>query len=980
LPRNTIWPWLELPPIPLHLLATMNIFHFSHLGRVLAWVSFSLVASCTSAYAKKTAPDALAALNSPKALQQALPISPKLKVGTLPNGLTYYIQKNARPEKKVELRLVVKAGSILEDEDQQGLAHLTEHMAFNGSTHFKKHELISYLQSIGVKFGADLNAYTSFDETVYILPIPTDKPGNLATGMKVLQDWAGGLTLNDADIDKEREIVLEELRRGKGADDRMSKQLYPKLFNGSQYAKRLPIGTEEILKSFKPEAVQRFYRDWYRPNLMAVVAVGDLDPKQIETMIQQHFGKLSNPANERPRTYATIPARAESEALVLTDKEASSNSVLLRYPVQSFQDSQTLGQYRAKMVEDLVGQMLGQRLHELTQQANPPFGYASSGVSKLARGYRSFTAHVAIGRQGSAPAITALLQENQRARQFGFSHNELVRAKKFMVRSLEQAWQERDKTESATFADETIRHFLEQEPVPGIVNEYHYVKHFSKTITLAEVNQVARKLIPHQQPKLVAYMGSDKSEALIPKPEELLAQVAAAEQSRVDVRVEKAVAKSLVDSHPTPGRIIAESVNQALGTTEWQLSNGAKVILKPSNFKNDQILFEGIRVGGVALFPDADLVNARYASHVAAQMGVKDFSPTDLGKILAGKSVNVELHLGDNHDHVSGFAGSKDLETLLQLIHLKFTQPRKDEALFQGWVNKAQDHYKDSLAAPEAQLYMQQMKALYGDHPRADTIPTPAEIGKIRLDRAMEIHRQRFSSAKDFTFIFVGSFDPAKLKPLLATWLASLPGDPVDTRMLDVAPHPVRGVVRQEVRAGSEAKAVATLYFGGPSPYAQIEITRLLALIEVLNLKISDVLREKLTLIYSGSLHGDLQKHPYPHYRINTQLTCAPENTEKVINALMGEIEKIKTVGPELADLNKVKQNWLTSYRNNMRDNSYWMTRLQNAVTNQLDPALLLHYESRVKGLSQSDIQQAAQRYFDMNNQVQVVLKPKTDN
>ena len=942
-----------------------------------ALATLALLTTSPNLYAKKPAPNAEPDLNAPQVLQQTLPISPRIKVGKLPNGLTYYIQKNTKPEKKVELRLAVKAGSILEDDDQQGLAHLTEHMAFNGSTHFKKHELISYLQSNGVKFGADLNAYTSFDETVYILPIPTNKPGNLATGMQVLQDWAGGLSLNDADIDKERDIVLEELRRGKGAEDRMGKQLYPKLYNGSQYAKRLPIGTEAILKSFKPEAVKRFYRDWYRPNLMAVVVAGDIDPKQVESMIKQYFGKLTNPVGERARTYASIPARTESEALVLTDKEASNNTVLLRYPVQTFQDSQTLGQYRARMVEDLLSQMLSLRLQELTQQASPPFVYASSGMSKLVRGHRSFTAYAAIGRQGSAPAIDAMLQENQRARQFGFNNEELERAKKFMVRSIEQAYQERNKTESVAFADESVRHFLEQEPIPGIVNEYHYITQFAKTIQLDEVNQAARKLIPQQEAKLVAYMGSDKAETPIPKPEELLAQVAHAEQSLVNARVEKAIAKNLVDNPPKPGSIIKESFNKALGLTELSLSNGAKVILKPSDFKNDQILFSATRVGGLALFPDADIINARYASHVVAQMGMKDFSPTDLQKLLAGKSANITLNLGDNHDQASGAAGSRDLETLLQLIYLQFTQPRKDEALFQGWISKAQDQYKDVLAAPDAQLYVQQVKALYGDHPRAEQIPTPAEFGKIQLERAMAIHRQRFSSAKDFTFIFVGSFELAKIKPLLATWLGSLPGTEVDTRMLDVAPHPARGVIKQEVRAGSEAKAVATLNFSGASPYSQIEVTRLLALIEVLNIKITDVLREKLTLIYGGSLHGDLQKHPYPHYQISTQLTCAPENTDKVINALLAEIEKVKTQGPELADLNKVKQNWLTSYRSNLRDNGYWMSRLQTSVTNQLDPALLLSYESRIKSLSARDIQQAAQRYFDLNNQVQVVLKPK---
>ncbi|MEN9864668.1 MAG: hypothetical protein RL748_258, partial [Pseudomonadota bacterium] len=825
-------------------------------SRALLLLACALLFSSTPGSAKEAAnPSARAStmaatsLNAPQALQQALPVNPQLKLGKLPNGLTYYIQKNSKPEKKAELRLVVKAGSILEEEDQQGLAHLLEHMAFNGSLHFKKHELISYLQSIGVKFGADLNAYTSFDETVYILPIPTDQPGNLATGLQVLQDWAGGLSLNDADIDKERDIVLEELRRGKGAEDRMSKQLYPKLFNGSHYAKRLPIGTEAILKSFKPEAVKRFYHEWYRPDLMAVVVVGDVEPKQVEAMIGQYFGKLSNPAHARPRNYASIPARQDSEAMIITDAEASNNALFLRYPVQSFKEGKTLGQYRNKLVEDLAGLMLSLRLQELTEQATPPFVFANSGMNKLVRGHRSYTSYAVLGRQGSAPAIEALMQENQRARQFGFTAQELERAKKTMLRNVEQAYQEREKSESASFADEYIRNFLEQEAIPGIVNEYRYVTRFSKTISLDEVNQMARKLIPQQEPKLVVYMGSDKADAKIPTPEQLLAQVSQAEQSKVAARNEKTLAQNLVDTTPGPGRIVKESVNKKLGLTELTLSNGAKVILKPSDFKNDQILFSASRNGGQALFPEADIINARYASAVAAQMGVKDFSPGDLQKVLSGKAAQVQFSLGQNHDNGSGHAGSRDLETLLQLIHLQFTQPRKDAALFQGWVSKQQDQFKDVLSNPEAQLYQQQLKALYGEHPRAASIPDAAEFGKVDLARALAIQQQRFSSANGFTFIFVGSFEVAKIKPLLATWLASLPGNEVDTRMLDNGPHQVRGVVKQEVRAGSEAKAVATLTFGGDSGYSQIDITRFHAMIEVLNIKITDILREKLTLI-----------------------------------------------------------------------------------------------------------------------------------
>ena len=369
-------------------------------------------------------------------LTDPVPVGPQVKVGQLANGLTYYIQKNSRPEKRLELRLVVKAGSILEDEDQLGLAHVTEHMAFNGSTNFKKHEMISYLQSMGLKFGADLNAYTSFNETVYILPIPTENPENIEKGFLVLEDWAHGLSFNAPDVDLERGIVLEELRLGRGAQERMNKVLLPKIFSGSLYAERLPIGTEDSIKTFKVDAIKRFYKDWYRPDLMAVVVVGDIDPQAAQALVESHFGKLTNPANPRPRLYPTIPARNASEAVVVTDKEATNNVMMIRYPVQPQPKEISLGDYRQSLVEGLFGAMLGQRMQELTQQATPPFVGGSSGVSRLVPGYRSFSSSAMLGRQGVEPAVDALVQENGRARQFGFAAPELERSKKNLLRTV----------------------------------------------------------------------------------------------------------------------------------------------------------------------------------------------------------------------------------------------------------------------------------------------------------------------------------------------------------------------------------------------------------------------------------------------------------------------------------------------------------------------------------------------------------------
>jgi zinc protease len=924
---------------------------------------------------------ALTTLPAPAALKldAPVPVGPRVKVGKLANGLTYYIQKNAKPEQKLELRLVVKAGSILEDEDQQGLAHFTEHMAFNGSSHFRKHELVSWLQSIGVKFGADLNAYTSFDETVYILPIPLDGKDNLDKAFTVLEDWAHGLTLTEADIDKERDIVLEEARLGKGASDRMGKVLMPKIFNGSKYAQRLPIGQEDIIRNFKPDALRRFYRDWYRPDLMAVVAVGDIDPARIEKLVRQHFAGLKNPPHARARVYETIPARQDSEAVVVTDKEATTNSILIRYPVQPVTERGTIGAYRELLVESLFGGMLNQRLQELSQLPAPPFIGGSSALGKLTPRYKSYNAAALLGPGGAVPAIDALVQENARLRKYGFGAAELERAKKNLLRSFERGYSERDKTDSATYAAEYLRNFLEQEAIPGIENEYRYVTELLPGISLTEMNAYARATIPANSGRLVFYTGVERADTPPPGGEQLLAAVGAAEQREVQARDEKAVAARLMDQPPAPGSIVAESHDKALGLTRLTLSNGVKVILKPTDFRNDQVVMSAVRFGGQSLFGDKDIMNARYANAIVASMGLKDLTPLDMGKVLAGKAASVNVGLGSYTDVVGGSAGAgkTDIETMLQLVWLRFAGVRRDEDLYQSFIGKQVELARNRLAQPGARFGDTVSATLYNNNPWAPRALRPEEFSQLSLDRSIEIYRQRFSSARDMTFFFVGSFDVAAMKPLLATYLASLPTPEIPVAYRDVGLRPVKGVVKRELRSGSDDKSTVSLTFTGEAEFSEAEQLRLAALLEVMNIRIIDVLREKLTLIYGGGMNGGLGKIPYGHYSINATLPTGPANAGRVIDATFAEIERLKNVGPDAGELEKVKRNWVEGHRKALRENGYWISHLQTALTEGTDPASILTFEKQIEALTADDIKAAARRYFDTQNYVQVVLYPE---
>lgn len=917
-------------------------------------------------------------LSAQDKLAQKIPVDPSVKIGKLSNGLTYYIRKNLKPEKKVELRLVVNAGSILEDDDQQGLAHFTEHMAFNGSKNFKKNDLVSFLQSIGVEFGADLNAYTSFDETVYILPIPTDKKENIDKGFQILEDWASTIAFENAEIDKERGVVLEESRLGKGAEERMQKEYLPKLLEGSKYAERLPIGKDDILKGFKYDVIKRFYKDWYRPDLMAVVIVGDIEVADAEKYIKTHFEKIKNPSKARTRMEPPVPARQKSEAVVATDKEATNHVVQIYYATQKASEEITVGDYRAYMVRNLFTSMLSQRMQELTQSANPPFIFGGSSLSGFVRGYEAYASYAVLGKGGVEPALNAIILENERARKFGFTAAELDRTKKTMMKGMERAYNERDKTESENFVQEYINNFLEKEPIPGIETEYSYYQEYLNSISLEEVNQYAAKTIPATNAnKLIVLTGPDKAAFHIPTNAELLALTEAAGKQEVKAYEEKAVATALMEKAPAPGKITAEKENKVLGTTELTLSNHVRVILKPTDFKNDQVVFAASRFGGQYLYSADERNNAEFASVVVSQMGIDQFSPTDLRKVLAGKTASVSPRISSIAESLNGQSSAADIETLLQLAHLYFTKPRKDDELFQSFVTKQQAAYQNMSADPQYTFQDSIFHILYKNQPWAPRVPKAETFANINEQRALDIYKERFGDATGFTFVIVGSFDLAKIKPLIATYIGSLPASGKASTFKDVGLRPVKGPLKKEVRKGTEPKSFIRMFWNGQAPYSESDQLKLSAMIEVLNIKLIESLREDLSGVYGGGMFGNLNKFPYNNFSIGASFPCGPENVDKLIAAAHAEIDKIKTNGPSEADLNKVKETWKQQYEVNIKDNAFWARQLIQSIEYGSDAANVLSYEKRIAALTPKDVKDAAIKYLEPKNYVQVVLYPE---
>lgn len=900
-----------------------------------------------------------------------------VKVGKLSNGLTYYIRKNTKPEKKVQLRLVVNAGSVLEQADQQGLAHMMEHMNFNGSTHFQKNELISYLQSIGVKFGADLNAYTGFDETVYILPIPSDEPGKVDTGFTILADWAGNATLDTTEINKERGVVLEESRSRKGANERMSRIYFPELFNGSQYSTRLPIGLDSILQNFKPDALVRFYKTWYRPDLMAVVVVGDIDPAVAEQEIIKHFGQLKNPPNAPPRP-AIIPIaqRKENVGLVLTDKEQTINLLQIYNYIEPAKPIDTWQRYKETIVENLFNSLINQRLSEISQQPDPPFLFGSTAFQTFIRGYRSFISIAAIGDKPVKNAIDALVNATESVTKYGFLPAELERVKSSLLNQTSVAFSDKDKTESARLVQEYINNYLMGTPMIGIANRYAFIKQVLPTITVEEVNAVAKK-IESTQGKFALLMAPEKNAAQLPGNKELLDIVAAAHNLPVKPYVEKAVATSLMDKLPTPGKIISEKTNATLGTTDLTLSNGITITLKPTDFKNEDIQMDAWRWGGSHKYSIADKENAEKCAILVQTMGVKDMSPIDLGKFLSGKTANVHPYLNAYDEGIEGESSAHDFETFLQLVHLCITQPRKDVKLFQSYINTEKGFVENLMANPKNYFADTLAKVEYKNNPWASGIPKVSDYDKINLDRAMNIYKEIYSNMYGMHFTFVGNIDVNKVKPLLATYLGSLPAKPMEIKFKDEGMRPIKGVVETTVYKGTAKQSLLNIIFSGEAPFSNLENLKLRALIDVLNIEVLEKLREEMGGIYSGGLGGSISNRPYNHYRISVNLPCGPENVEKLSNAFFELIKDAQEKGIDPKNLTKVKESIKKTHEDQLIQNSYWLRNLSGAFIEKTDPAWLLNYSKQASALSVTDLQQAAKKYFNMHNYIEAVLNPE---
>ena len=909
-------------------------------------------------------------------LNAGLPTDPKLSMGKLSNGLTYYIQENRKPEKKVELRLVVKVGSIVEDDDQQGLAHMAEHMAFNGTKNFKKNEIVSYLQSIGVEFGNDLNAYTSFDETVYILPIPTDQPSNLEKGFQILEDWAHQVTYFDEDINSERAIILEESRLGKSGEERMFKKIYPELFKGSQYANRLPIGVDSIIKQFNPDAIRRYYRDWYRPDLMAVIVTGDISKEDALKYINKHFAGIQSSGN-RSRKYFDVPPYHSSKAMVVTDKEATGFEFGIVYPAMPYKRATNIKEYKQETIQSLYASMLSNRLQELVRKENPPFVFAYAGFDGYARNFKSFMVQGSTGTNDVQKGIDAALTEVERLKRFGFTAAELERAKKNLLSNYEKSWNNRDKTESENYAAEYIRNFVENEPIPGIDYEFELIKKLLPTIQLSEVNAVT-DVYKNEKNRFSFVMGPDATNIKLPTEVDIVKLLdARASDASIKPYEEKAVAASLLRIMPSSGKTVASVKNAALGTTELTLSNGIKVTLKKTDFKDDQILLSATRYGGTTHYGLKDKYSAENAVAIVSSMGVGEFSPVDLGKSLAGKVASVRPVMSQYSAGFSGNSANKDVETMFQLLYLYVTSPRKDSGLFNSYMQRAKAQVSMLKSNPQIAFIDTLYSEIYNGNPLAPTtVPKMEHFEKIQLARAIDIYKERLGDVGGMHFTIVGSFDEQTMVPLLEKYIASLPAKG-KSQFVDNKVSEFTGVKNFQFRRGKEDKSLILGILHGDLPYSEANALKLLGLSDALNILIIEEMREKIQGIYGGGTNASLDKIPTGKYQMVLQLPCGPDKVDTLISAFNAELKRIAEKGLDQSYVDKIKKAWIEKRKVDIKKNEYWLSVLQSLKNGERTVDRILNGETYLNTFSTKDLQDAAKIVIASKGKMMAVQMPE---
>lgn len=910
---------------------------------------------------------------------QQLSLDPQVKVGTLPNGLTYYIRHNEQPKQRADFYIAQRVGSILEEENQRGLAHFLEHMCFNGTKNFPGNSLVEGLESRGIKFGENINAYTSFDETVYNLSdINVQRSTLVDTALLVLHDWSSFVSLTDKDIDDERGVIREEWRTSNDGNHRVSDIYFREVYPNNITGIRMPIGLIDVINNFSYQQLRDYYKKWYRPDLQAIIVVGDIDVNDIEAKIKATFGDIRKPVNPAKRSYVLVENNREPIISVATDPEVAKTSVMLMYKkdIVPFASRSTNSYSLNGLVQGLIGQMINARFAEISRQPNPPFQGAGSGYGSfmVSATKDAWTTNASAKSGESLNALKSIVCENERIRRFGFSASELERAKTDLLRSYESAYNERDKQKNEGFVKECIANFTTNEPMPGIEAEYEQVKKALPNLTVEAVNKLAMSYATDTN-MVVVVTGPRKEGVFTPSKEDVLSAINEVKQERIQPYEDKVVDKPLISQQPKAGKVV--KVEPApLGYTKWTLSNGVKVYLKKTDFKKDQILLYAFSEGGTSLFDVKDRHNYSVINDVVPLGGLGEFNPSDLTKVLTGKMAGISASVRGTTESLSGSASPKDFETLMQLTYLKFTQPRKDEVAFKNYLSRKRNQLENAALNPATALSDSIRATLYNHNPLVAKFDL-SMLNKVDYDQVVKFYKERFANAGDFTFVLTGNADETAVKPLVETYLGGLPAKGKAEKWKDRGIRMVKGVRTVEFEKElSVLKSTIFMSYSGKAKYSLENYILMDCLTSILDLRYTESIREREGGSYGVSVSGSVDCRPIEQYALQISFDTDPKLKTKLVGIVKDEINSIVEKGPSSEDVEKVKAFMLKKNQEVQTENSFWQSMLAQYLQDKIDFSTT--YEQMVKQITPEMVKKVAKKWLTQGNIVEVVMSPKS--
>ncbi len=910
---------------------------------------------------------------------QPLPIDSAVRVGKLENGLTYYIRHNEYPKQRAEFHIAQAVGAILEEDHQNGLAHFLEHMAFNGTEHFAGKGIIEYFESIGVNFGGNINAYTSLDETVYRLSeVPTTREGIIDSALLVMHDWACGLLLLPEEIDAERGVIREEWRTGAQANRRMWKAINPLKYPGSQYAKRDVIGDTAVINNFAYDALRDYYKKWYGPDNQAIIVVGDIDVDQIEQKIKALWANVPARENRGERPLYSVNDNEQPIVAIVRDKEAQYTRIELEFKKEQLpkQLRGTNVDYLQTIALELVCDMFNNRLSELAMKPEATFVGAGSYYGELVKEKDAFVA-IYLAKQGQeVAAYKDLLTQVEKMRRYGFTNAELDRVKKETLAAYEKAYNERNTVRNIAHAQEYIRHYLDGSPIPGIKWEYEMIQQILPMLNVDMLNQMAQQLITDHN-LIISFQAPEAKEVVLPTEAEAIEMLAAVKNEEIEAPVEETIRENLVEKAPKAGKIRKTTYNETLGTTEWKLSNGVRVVVKPTTFKQDEILFYAFSQGGRSLVATADLPSAVLATDVVELGGLADMNATDLQKALTGKRVSLSPSISAYGESLSGSSTIKDLETLLQLNYLYLTAPRRDEESYQTLLSILDSQLANRDKNPKVAWSdsVQMMASNYSDR---TIILDKSLLEKVSLDKALEVYKARFANPADFTYLFVGNVDPADpaFQAMVCTWLGGLKTTKKLEKAADDKIRVAMGVQKNYFTRKMETKTASNRiqYTSYNMPYTLANAMNMEMIGRILSTRYLESIREREGGSYGVGCGGWMNHQPVASAQLVMQFDTDPEKQEKLMSIIHEEVNTIVENGPLAKDLQKEKESLLKDFEEDLEKNGYWEEILTNYYKDGIN--YITDYKAAVEAITAETVQETLKKLVEAGNMFEVVMLP----